>query len=72
MTPCAPTEHSVRLVEMDHDGAAYYIAECERCLSMVPVPSGICAQCDRFMDVHFFFLSDSPVCPSNTARTGHG
>ena len=63
MTPCAPAGHDVRLVEMDHDGAAYYIAECERCLSMVPVPSNLCGYCGAPTDDHRFFLADDPLCP---------
>jgi rRNA maturation endonuclease Nob1 len=48
---------------MDHDGAAYYIAECERCLSMVPVPSNLCGYCGAPTDDHRFFLADDPLCP---------
>lgn len=63
MTPCAPTQHAVRLILMEHEGTSYYIGECERCMSMVEIPSGICLACKAPMDNHRFYLSDEPVCP---------
>lgn len=68
MTPCAPAEHSIRLVLMDHDGASYYIGECDRCMAMVPVPSGRCDLCSGPLDDHMLFLDALPVCPPRSKK----